>query len=143
MIKYKLKCKDCLKCFDSWFSSSKEFDKLIKLSLVDCKYCNSLNITKSLMSPNIIKKQNINSDIIENSKKLKVFKNKVKKYQKFIKKNLDYVGEDFAYEARSIHYSSKETSKGIYGKATSEEATELLEEGIDVVTVPWVKDKEN
>ena len=143
MIKYKLKCKDCLKCFDSWFSSSKEFDKLKKLRLVDCKYCNSLNIAKSLMSPNIIKKQNINSDIIENSKKLKAFKNKVKKYQKFIKKNLDYVGEDFAYEARSIHYSSKETSKGIYGKATKDEINELNEEGIDIQTIPWLNENEN
>ena len=48
MIKYKLKCKDCLKLFDSWFLSSKEFDKLKKSNFINCPSCNSLKIDKSL-----------------------------------------------------------------------------------------------
>ena len=52
------------------------------------------------------------------------------------------VGNDFPREARSIHYDKK-TSKGIYGKTTPEEASELIEEGIEVATIPWVEKSEN
>ena len=51
-------------------------------------------------------------------------------------------GENFTREARSIHYDKK-TSQSIYGKATAEETTELLEEGIEVTTIPWVDKSEN
>ena len=105
MIKYKLRCKECFKTFDSWFSTSKEFDKLKKLKLVNCSFCGSLNVNKSLMAPNILNKNNKNFHIQE--KKIKILKNKIKQYQKFIKNNLKYVGENFAFEARSIHYNSK------------------------------------
>ena len=44
MIKYNLTCKDCSKLFDSWFASSKEFEKLKKLNYLNCPSCNSLNI---------------------------------------------------------------------------------------------------
>ena len=77
-------------------------------------------------------------------KKLKIFKGKMKEYQKFIKNNFEYVGENFSYEARSIHYDTKKKkAKGIYGKATNEEIKSLNEEGIETQTIPWIKDKEN
>ena len=69
-------------------------------------------------------------------------KRTIKEYQNFIKKNFDYVGSNFAYEARSIHYDKKK-SQGIYGKATPEETSELIEEGIDIATIPWVDKSEN
>tara|TARA_B100001540_G_C15459657_1_gene484999 strand:- start:141 stop:572 length:432 start_codon:yes stop_codon:yes gene_type:complete len=143
MIKYKLSCKSCLKNFDSWFSTSKEYDKLRRLKLINCSFCGSLNIKKSLMAPNILSKnvKNISFD----DRKLRVFKNKLKQYQKFIKSNLKYVGENFAYEARSIHYNSKskKITKGIYGKATKEEINDLKQEGIETQMIPWLKDNEN
>jgi hypothetical protein len=143
MIKYKLDCKDCGETFDSWFSSSKEFDRLKKINLINCNNCNSLKIKKSLMSPMVLNNsiKSIKKGIEE--EKFKKFKNKIKEYQKFIKNNFDYVGENFAYEARSIHYNSKKKSKGIYGKATNEEVKVLNEEGIETQTIPWIKDKEN
>ena len=143
MIKYKLSCKSCLKNFDSWFSTSKEYDKLKRLKLINCSFCGSLNVKKSLMAPNILSKnvKNISFD----DRKLRVFKNKLKRYQKFIKSNLKYVGENFAYEARSIHYNSKskKITKGIYGKATKEEINDLKQEGIETQMIPWLKDNEN
>jgi len=143
MIKYKLDCKDCGETFDSWFSSSKEFDRLKKINLINCNNCNSLKIKKSLMSPMVLNNsiKSIKKGIEE--EKFKKFKNKIKEYQKFIINNFDYVGENFAYEARSIHYNSKKKSKGIYGKATNEEVKVLNEEGIETQTIPWIKDKEN
>ena len=143
MIKYKLTCKDCDLKFDSWFSSSKEFDKLKKINLINCIRCNSSKVKKTLMSPmvlnNSIKKETENL----NYKKIRKFKNKIRKYQEFIKNNFEYVGENFAYEARSIHYNTKKKSKGIYGKATNDELKNLNEEGIETQTIPWIKDKDN
>ena len=143
MIKYKLTCKDCDLQFDSWFSSSKEFDKLKKINLINCTRCNSLKVKKTLMSPMVLNSsmKKVNEDL--NQKKIIKFKNKIREYQKFIKKNFDYVGENFAYEARSIHYNAKKKSKGIYGKATNDEVKSLNEEGIETQIIPWIKDKDN
>ena len=138
MIKYNLACK-CGKNFESWFSSSSEYDLLKRNQLINCMYCNSTSVKKSVMAPNLSSKSNKKLDKIVVQKKIK---KQLVEFRKYIEKNCIDVGDNFVNEARSIHYDNK-TSKGIYGKATSEEATELLEEGIDVVTVPWVKDKEN
>jgi hypothetical protein len=142
MIKYKLICKNCDNSFDSWFASSKEYEKLKRLKHLNCHSCNSLNVEKTLMSPNILNTKKDKIKILKNKKYIEV-KNKLKKYQKFIKNNFEYVGENFAYEARSIHYNNKKKSKGIYGKVTIEEAKELKEEGIDTEIIPWVNENEN
>tara|TARA_B100000401_G_C52521498_1_gene584612 strand:- start:211 stop:636 length:426 start_codon:yes stop_codon:yes gene_type:complete len=141
MIKYCLKCLDCHAEFESWFSSSKEFDRLKKLKHINCQNCNSIDIEKSLMSPNLVntKKNNFK----QKDQKIREVKNKLKKYQKFIKENFDFVGDNFAYEARSIHYNKKKITKGIYGKASSKEVIELKNEGIETEVVPWIDDKEN
>ena len=141
MIKYCLKCKNCLLEFESWFSSSKEFDRLKRLKYLNCQNCNSKKIEKSMMSPNLVK--NKKKFFEKNENEFKDIKSKLKNYQKFIKKNFEFVGDNFAYEARSIHYNKKKGKKGIYGKATSEEVKELKNEGIETEIIPWINDKEN
>ena len=142
MIKYKLICKDCETIFDSWFSSSKEYERLKKKNFINCHICNSLSVEKTLMSPNVfMPKNNSKTDIkIEKYKKTKKI---ILKYQEFIKKNFDFVGENFAYEARSLHYKNKKDSKGIYGTTTKEDLEELKEEGIEAEIIPWIKDNTN
>ena len=142
MIKFKLTCKECSKTFDSWFASSKEFEKLKRLKHLNCHKCNSLKVEKTLMSPSVV---NSKEEILSTSKDKKYLKvkNKIKEYQKFIKKNLDFVGDNFANEARSIHYNKKEKSKGIYGNATSDEISELKEEGIETEVIPWFRESDN
>tara|TARA_X000000368_G_C22598312_1_gene522502 strand:+ start:127 stop:555 length:429 start_codon:yes stop_codon:yes gene_type:complete len=142
MIKYRLICKDCESSFDSWFASSKEYEKLKKMNHINCHECSSLKVEKSLMSPNVLNSKKINLSAEKNKKYIKV-RNKIKEYQKFIKNNFDYVGENFAYEARSIHYNDRKKSKGIYGNATAEEVKELKEEGIDTEIIPWVNESDN
>ena len=141
MIKYSLKCKNCSIEFESWFSSSKEFDRLKKLKYLKCQNCSSIKIDKSLMSPNLnnTKKKTNEQDI----EKFKEVKNKLINYQKFVKENLEFVGDNFAYEARSIHYNKKKEKKGIYGKVSEEEIKELKNEGIETEMIPWINDKEN
>tara|TARA_Y100000590_G_scaffold440744_1_gene566531 strand:- start:198 stop:638 length:441 start_codon:yes stop_codon:yes gene_type:complete len=146
MIKYKLYCKECLNTFDSWFASSKEYEKIKKLNYLCCSNCNSSNIHKSLMAPNLLKTKKDKKIRLVNDKKFVEVKKKIKEYQKFIKNNFEYVGDNFAYEARSIHYDSKndnKNKKGIYGSASLEEVKELQEEGINTESIPWIKDEEN
>ena len=142
MIKYKLTCKNCEIFFDSWFSSSKEYEKLKKKKFLNCHNCNSLNIEKSLMSPSIFKSK-ANTHIHNEDKKYQEIKKTMSKYQKFIKDNFNYVNGNFAYEARSIHYKDKKFSKGIYGTATKEDIKELREEGIEAEEIPWIKENTN
>ena len=141
MIKYKLACKNCDNSFDSWFSSSKEYDKLKKLKLLSCHNCSSSRIEKSLMAPSVVNSKNENI-VTSKDKKFNKVKNKIKEYQKFIRNNFDYVGENFAYEARSLHYNNRK-SKGIYGNATANEISELKDEGIETDVVPWFIENEN
>ena len=142
MIKYRLVCKDCDTLFDSWFSSSKEYEKVKKLKYLNCHNCNSFKVEKTLMSPNVLNSKDKIVTISKNKKFSKI-KSKIKGYQKFIKKNFNYVGDNFAYEARSIHYNKDKKSQGIYGNASSEEISDLRDEGIDTEVIPWFKDNEN
>ena len=142
MIKYKLVCKNCNNFFDSWFASSKEYEKLKKLKHIICNNCNSLKVEKTLMTPSVLNSKKEKPVILKNKKYTKI-KDTIKQYQKFIKNNFEYVGEDFAYKARSIHYNNKKKSKGIYGNATVKEVKELKEEGIDTEVIPWVNQNDN
>jgi len=105
MIKYRLECKSCNENFDSWFSSSNEYEKLKTKKLLTCHFCNSLKVEKTLMAPRLNSKNNFRekSDLTNNN----YIKKTIRNYQKFIRDNFKFVGENFAYEARSIHYDNK------------------------------------
>ena len=145
MIKYNLTCK-CNCTFDSWFASSEEFGRLMEKKLITCIECNSNNVNKSIMAPNVSSSKKIDNI---NYKFQKNIRKKIIEYQKFIKENCKYVGDNFAQEARSIHYGEKKTkddekkTKGIYGRVTAEEIDELNEEGIETTTIPWYNKTEN
>ena len=143
MIKYNLICKKCDLIFDSWFASSLEFDKLKKKELINCHSCGSLRVEKNLMAPKLMSKtiryKNEKRELLKHQK----IKKTISEYQKFIKNNFDNVGENFAYEARSIHYNKKNKKKGIYGTATKNEIQELKEEGVVAEMIPWIEDKSN
>ena len=138
MIKYNLTCK-CGESFESWFLSSSGFDYLCRKKLIKCIYCGSLSVKKSVMAPNLPSKSN---KVFKKTKLEKNIKKQLLDFRKYIEKNCKDVGENFTQEARSIHYDKK-TSQGIYGKATPEETSELLEEGIEVATIPWIDKSEN
>ena len=138
MIKYNLICK-CGESFESWFLNSSGFDYLCKKKLIKCIYCGSLSVKKSVMAPNLPSKSN---KVFKKTKLEKNIKKQLLDFRKYIEKNCKDVGENFTREARSIHYDKK-TSQGIYGKATPEETSELLEEGIEVATIPWIDKSEN
>ena len=138
MIKYNLICK-CGESFESWFLSSSGFDYLCRKKLIKCIYCGSLSVKKSVMAPNLPSKSN---KVFKKTKLEKNIKKQLINFRRYIEKNCKNVGENFTKEARNIHYDKK-TSQGIYGKATPEETSELLEEGIEVSTIPWLDKSEN
>ena len=136
MIKYNLKCHREHE-FESWFSSSEEFEKLNKRKLLECIYCTSKKIDKSIMAPMVSNSKSKNDEFEITEKDLKNQKNKLLKLRKYIEKNFDYVGKDFSKRVREIYYDKK-NKKAIYGTTTSTERKELSEEGIDLLSIPWV-----
>ena len=136
MIKYNLKCENKHE-FESWFSDSNEYEKLKKKKLLDCIYCNSKKINKSIMSPmvsGIKEKENLIKD--SSFKNLaQIQKNKLLEIRNYIEKNFEYVGKDFTKKVREIYYDKK-NKKMIYGTASFKERQELSEEGIDLTNYP-------
>ena len=136
MIKYNLKCNNDHE-FESWFSNSKEFEKLNKKDLLECIFCSSKKINKSIMAPTILNSKEKNNQTEMINKDLKDEKNKLLNLRKFIETNFDYVGKDFGKKVREVYYDKK-NKKAIYGTTTPEEREELADEGIDLLSIPWV-----
>ena len=136
MIKYNLKCKNKHE-FESWFSDSQEFDRLKKKNLIECIFCQSKKVEKSIMAPRVanskLQKQNQISSI-----EMKNFKKNLIKLRNFVEKNFEYVEHNFASKVREVYYDKK-NKKNIYGSTTEKEKEELKEEGIDLLNIPWVE----
>ena len=135
MIKYNLKCKNDHE-FESWFSDSYEFENLKKRKLLECIFCSSKKINKSIMAPMVFGTKERNIEIQELNKNLVNEKDKLLKLRKFIECNFEYVEKDFSKRVREIYYDKK-NKKTIYGTTTAEEREELEEEGIDLLSIPW------
>ena len=140
MIKYNLKCENKHE-FESWFSDSKEFDRLKKKKLIECIFCRSKKVEKSIMAPSVTNIKSLNNQKEISSLEMKNFKKDLIKLRKFVEKNFEYVEKNFANKVREVYYDKK-SKKNIYGSATEEEKEELKEEGINLVNIPWV-DKDN
>ena len=136
MIKYNLKCHNDHE-FESWFSNSREYDKLNKKRLLECIFCSSKKINKSIMAPTILnsKERDKQNEIF--NRNFKDEKNKLLNLRKYIEKNFEYVGKDFSKKVREVYYDKK-NKKTIYGAVTPKEREELAEEGIDLLSIPWV-----
>ena len=137
MIVFNLNCSDCASSFEGWFENTKDYNKQIRKGLLTCPSCNSTQIKKGLMAPNVSKKSN--SKI---SKSNKSIASNVKKLKKIIEKEFDYVVDKFTEEAKKIKYGeSKE--RAIYGEASIEQTKELIDEDIDVLPLPFSTKKTN
>ena len=137
MILFDLQCEKNHK-FECWFASSANYEKQLKNKMIICPYCNSTEIKKSLMAPNINTKNT--SKYSKKSNKQNLAQNnlekQIKKFKKYIEQNTDNVGKNFAEEARKIYYGETK-SRPIRGESTEKEAQELKEEGIPFAKLPW------
>ena len=136
MIKYNLVCNNNHE-FESWFSDSNEFDKLKKKGLLECIYCSSHNINKSIMAPMITSTKKSNDNFQLDNQQLLDQRNKFLQLRNYIEKNFEFVGDKFSEKVREVYYDKK-TNKSIYGTTTLKEREDLEEEGIDLLSIPWI-----
>ena len=136
MIKYNLKCHKDHE-FESWFSNSEEFDKLNNRNLLECIFCSSKKIDKSIMAPMISSSKNKNLQLEILDKNFYKNKKKLLQLRNYIEKNFDYVGKNFSKKVREVYYDKK-NNKAIYGTTTPKEREELADEGIDLLSIPWI-----
>ena len=153
MIKYSLKCSEdvCNKKepFDGWFQNSSSFEKQIKAGYISCPYCGSLKVRKNLMSPSVKTTKKIKPKMKSKGDKHDAFYEKTSKQvdmmvvlrnlKKEIQKNAEFVGNNFAKEAKAI-YEGKSKERAIYGQANAKDLEELKSKKIDVINVPWVQE---
>jgi hypothetical protein len=169
MIRYRLQCPDDHQ-FDAWFANSAAYDTQAKRGLVTCAVCGSTKIEKALMAPNVATKGNKKADkpakpaasdtpsdttaiaatnsvalTGEAAKRAAVAQELMalmRKVRAEVEAKAEYVGPNFAEEARKIHYDEA-PNRGIYGEATKRDVVELLDEGIDIMPLPDVPEDRN
>ena len=137
MIVFNLICYDCEYHFEGWFDNTSVFKSQKRRKLISCPNCESINIKKALVAPNLGKKSN--SKILKNKKTIA---SNIKKIKKIVEENFDYVGDKFTDEAKKIKYGETE-DRPIYGEATIDQTKELIEEEISITQLPFQSNKKN
>lgn len=140
MIRYDLLC-DQDHSFDGWFRDSETFDSLLKAKQVECTICGSTDVHKALMAPSLGQKGNQKPEPKKPGMPKELVK-AIREIRREVEKNADYVGSDFAEEARKIHYKESE-DRGIYGETTLDDAKSLQEEGIEIHALPVLPEDQN
>jgi len=141
-MKFQLECKNT-HAFEGWFRSNDDFEKQQKRGLLECPICGTHEVSKTLMAPSVATGRS--------KEKIAVAAGQVAQQQmmakmmelaKEVKSKADNVGEKFPEEARKIHYGESK-ARAIYGKATTDEVTELVDEGVDILPLPDVPDDDS
>ena len=162
MIKYQLIC-DKSHEFEGWFGDSAAFESQQESGLLTCPVCGSADVRRALMAPNLASPKTRKTDLAEQqpsaqpkpqpqpqapqqasaalppaaARKMQELMSEMRALQTRIREECRDVGNDFAEEARKIHYGEVEP-EGIYGQATAEEREALDEEGIEIMDMPWL-----
>lgn len=136
MIRYSLKC-EAGHGFDSWFRTAEAFSALMAAGQVACPVCSSTAVEKELMAPAVrtaraaeVAKPDLSVPGSELEEKLATLK-------KQIEENSEYVGMNFATEARRIH-AGDAPERAIHGEAKPDEARAMIEEGLPVAPLPFL-----
>jgi hypothetical protein len=153
MIHYQLRCNQA-HGFDGWFKDSASFEKQARRGLIECPECGGTDVERALMAP-ALGKRDVAPVPVEAppapaesppaAPPAKVAAGRVpaqvlaalQRMRAEVEKNCDYVGSDFADQARAMHRGEIEP-KGIYGETTEEQAESLADEGVAVAKIPWV-----
>ncbi|WP_146344413.1 DUF1178 family protein [Falsiphaeobacter marinintestinus] len=141
MIQYALKCADGHK-FDSWFQSASAFDKLNGAGMVTCSICGNSDVEKAIMTPRVRPARVAATPLAEPDQGTlstpdTPAEKAITEIRRKIEENADYVGKDFAAEARAMH-DGDTPERSIYGEARIDEARALLEDGVPVAPLPFM-----
>jgi hypothetical protein len=152
VIRYALTC-DQRHGFESWFKSSTAYDEQVARGLLVCPVCGSTKVEKALMAPTVARREprsppartpaaEDKSPVALISERERELRGKLKELRDELIKNADYVGPQFAEEARKMHYGEIE-HRSIYGEASPEEAASLLDDGIEFHPLPYLPNERN
>jgi hypothetical protein len=158
MIHYHLRC-DQAHEFDGWFKDSAAFETQAGRGLLECPECGSAAVSRALMAPSVPRKGNARAEVVaapepsppavpqaaaapaqvavDPARLPAQLRAMLQKLRAEVEKNCDYVGGNFAEEARRIHRGESDR-RGIYGEASPEQAEALHEDGIEVARIPWI-----
>lgn len=144
MIQYALKCAEG-HAFDSWFKSAEAFDKLAAAGLVQCAICGSAQVEKAMMTPRVGsgRKTGPAEDTARDrplSQPANAAEKAIAALRRKVEENSDYVGKNFASEARAIHEGAA-PERPIYGEARAEDARALIEDGVPVAPLPFTPNR--
>ncbi len=139
MIRYALNCQNDHQ-FESWFQSAEAFEKLHVAGMVTCAVCGGTDVEKGLMAPRIGKDTDVAARPL--SAPASPAEQAVAELRKKIEENAEYVGTDFASEARAIH-DGDAPERGIYGEAKPDEARKLIEDGVPVAPLPFTPNRKS
>lgn len=153
MIHYQLRCSEDHE-FDGWFKDSATFERQAKRGLVDCPHCGNTQVTRALMAPAVATRETspptvpapapapqaatpMAGPMAAGGRMPAQVYALLQRMRAEVEKNCDYVGPDFAEEARRMHRGESD-KRGIYGETTKDEAEALADEGIEIANIPWV-----
>lgn len=156
MILYRLRCSKGHE-FESWFKDSKTYERQEKKSLIGCAVCGDAKVARAIMAPRIGKAGKQDAEAPVDTAPVpaptpspeqqqmaalarhmpKELREALQKVRAEVEKNCEPVGDNFAEEARKIHYGESD-KRGIYGQTSDEEAEALAEEGIEFGRLPWI-----
>lgn len=140
MIHYALHCANAHK-FDAWFRNAAAYDAQQARGIVTCPICNSDRVEKALMAPAVGRSSEKVALAIGHPQHAEL-QAAIKALREKVTSEADYVGDKFAEEARKIHFKEVD-ARGIYGEATREEVTALVEDGVDFMPLPSVPEEHN
>ncbi|PRY25499.1 hypothetical protein CLV78_102679 [Aliiruegeria haliotis] len=138
MIRYSLLCESKHR-FDSWFASADAYEKLHGAGMVSCAVCGSTQVEKAMMAPNVSSGESTAQPEVSDrplSKPASPAEQTVADLRKKIEENSDYVGTEFAREARAIH-DGEAPKRSIHGEANAKDAKSLIDDGIPVLPLPF------
>ena len=144
MIQYALKCSEG-HSFDSWFQSAEAYDKLAAAGMVSCAVCGSSKVEKAIMTPRV-RPARTAAKLADEPRERRLSdpasaaEQALAELRRKIEANADYVGKEFADEARKIHLGEA-PERSIYGEARVDEAKALAEEGVPVALLPFVPNR--
>ena len=145
MIQYALKCSEG-HSFNSWFQSAAAFDKLLAAGMITCAVCGCDKVDKAIMTPRVRPARDSAAEpVVTPASEARIsmatpspeIQKALSDLRRKVEENSDYVGKDFASEARKIHLGDA-PERAIYGEAKPEEAQALVEDGVPVAPLPFV-----
>ncbi len=138
MIRYALKCSNDHH-FESWFQSASAFDNLLATGMVTCPGCGTANVEKAIMAPPVRPARKAAKPAPLSTPANEMERDMARLKARIVAES-DYVGMQFAQEARAIH-DGEAPERPIYGEARPDDARKLLEDGIPVAPLPFIPDR--